>query len=76
MKTLNSHGRLPLAVGILFVSGYGQVVFHSGEEIFTIAVEGSSGVTFGASYLVTTTTGESKNEKVAGTASVATQNRP
>lgn len=58
---------LPIAIGTLLPAGYGQVVVHSGEEIFVIAVQGSREVTFRGSHLVTAGTGESTDNAIAGT---------
>jgi hypothetical protein len=66
MKSLASYLRVSIALGMLLVTGTGQVL-HSGEEIFVITVRGSRGVTFRGSYLVSPVgTEEPKNFKTEG----------
>jgi hypothetical protein len=63
MKNLRLYWRLPIGLCALLVAGSGQMI-HAGEDAFVIAVTGGPGVTFRGSYLVTTSMGESKSNKV------------
>jgi hypothetical protein len=57
-----------IAISMPLVSGYGQTVLHSGENIFVISVQGGNGVAFRGSCLATSIAGESKNTKLEGVA--------
>jgi hypothetical protein len=76
MKNFKLYWRLPIGLYALLVAGSGQTVMHPGEAIFVITVHGGDGVRFSGSYLVTGTSGESRENKVEGVVPSAATGRP
>ena len=66
LRTFLLNWRLGVAIVVLSVAALGQSILHSGEEFFTISVQGGNGVRFKGNCLTTTGTGESINTKLEG----------